>query len=501
MAEHEWQQRLAALLGEDGADLRHLGRAERERIIEDRLEALLQARYAAPEVRLSDAARRAMAARLREAARAHGDGSAAAAEAVARRNGRRPMPVARAPRPGARWPAGAARWGAAALAMAVAGLLIAVGWGQLNSRRPAPTGPRLVDGMGGEGLITLVRAPEGALVPEGMLDAAGALHLVYGQAGNGYYVRAGQGGQPSSTPVRLNRQPGSLLVGGEHGPRLASGKGGTLHVVWLARGPRGAGIRYTRSTDGGRTFEPERNVAETQTDCHSATVAADQEGNVWVFWLDGVLRGPANPPMAAPIFMARSTDDGRTFTRKEAVRHDHPGPACACCRLEARVRADNRIYLSFRSAYRNVRDVFLLTGQKSENDFHAVRISEDDWRLAECPGSGAPFSFDARGRLLASWMSRGRVYWAAAPAADPAAARFGPRIPAPRAARAENYPLVLANRRGDVMLIWTEERRVRWARYTPDGRFTGRQGIAGDLRAPDKPTAFVGRDDRFHIVL
>jgi hypothetical protein len=335
-------------------------------------------------------------------------------------------------------------------------------------------------------------------VPEGTLDASGQLHLVYGRDDNGYYVQTAGAGSTLARPVRLNHRPGTVSVGGEHGPKMARGQDGTLHVVWLSRGRDAAGVWYTRSTDGGRTFEAERNIVDIRTTCESATVTADQDGRVWVFWLDGRL--PTNPDtaMAAPIFMARSTDGGRTFARSERVRHDHPGFACACCRLEARLGPDGQLYLSFRSAYRNIRDAYLLKGAKTENNFHAVRVSEDNWNLDTCPGSGVPFTFDENGRVLASWMSRGRVYWSRS---EPGGGRFGPRVGAPQPAGEENYSSVVTNPRGEVFLTWQEGRRVRWATYNQAGVFTGRQGIARNVSRLEKPLAFVGRDGEFHLVL
>jgi hypothetical protein len=109
-----------------------------------------------------------------------------------------------------------------------------------------------------------------------------------------------------------------------------------------------------------------------------------------------------------------------------------------------------------------------------------------------------PFSLDGEGRVLASWMSRGRVYWAFS---RDGGRSFGPRIPAPGGSDQENYPTVLANGRGEVLLVWKEASQVRWATYDREGRFTGRSGTAGELPAHDKPTAFVARDGRFAIVM
>lgn len=112
--------------------------------------------------------------------------------------------------------------------------------------------------------------------------------------------------------------------------------------------------------------------------------------------------------------------------------------------------------------------------------------------------TGVPFSLDGEGHVLASWMSRNKAYWSIS---DAGATRFGPRIGAPTQADKAIHPLVVPNHRGQVLLVWKEGTRVQWAKYDRRGRFTGAHGTAGETDARSKPLAFVGKDDRFHIVL
>jgi hypothetical protein len=238
--------------------------------------------------------------------------------------------------------------------------------------------------------VRIVRAPHGAEVPEVALDAAGVLHMTYGMAsetgndysgpGNSYYVQSRDHGATFSTPVQLNR-PGDVWGGArmERGPKLALGRDNVIHVVSLGNYQKGGGVWYTRSTDGGKTFEPSRNLLDVKAGVDNATVAADPQGNVFVLWTDGRLGPDPQCPTAAPIFMARSTDNGTRFDQSVAVRHDYPGRACGCCRLEARVGADGNLYIAFRGGYHSIRDPYLLAGPKTDNNFHAIRVSHDNW--------------------------------------------------------------------------------------------------------------------------
>jgi hypothetical protein len=231
--------------------------------------------------------------------------------------------------------------------------------------------------------VKTLRVPGGGEVPEVVLDANRVLHMTYGRGapGNGYYVQSRDLGKTFTRPVQLNQRADTVTTGMERGPKLALGKDGVLHVVWLGYYKKGGGVWYTRSTDGGKTFEAERNLTEVKPAWDNATVTSDDDGNVFVFWTGywpELIEDPKSP-VASPILMARSTDNGKTFAESELVKHDYPGRACGCCRLEARVGPDNNLYVGFRGGFQNIRDPYLLKGKKTENDFKVARVSEDNW--------------------------------------------------------------------------------------------------------------------------
>lgn len=350
--------------------------------------------------------------------------------------------------------------------------------------------------------VKSVRVPHGGEVPDVALDAKGVLHLTYGKGlpGDAFYVRSEDGGQTFSHPAKLNRRANVVTTGGERGPKVAVGKGGVLHVVWLGYYKSGGGLWYTRSADGGKTFAPERKLNSPDYGLDNAALAADAEGNVVVLWTGGFPGAKDDPdsPTSSPIVLARSTDNGESFSKNEPLRSDHPASAhaCGCCRLEARIAGD-QLYVAFRGGYKNLRDPYLLVGPKAGNDFACVKVSDDRWD-AECPMQGIPFQVDAKGRVLVSWMSRGQAFWAAS---DPGGKRFGEKSGVTSGVKnKEDYPLALANDRGEVLLSWVQGGRVRWARYGLRGGLPQDGGDLGPARGRHKHTAFVGADGHFYVV-
>src|SRR6516165_7175355 len=111
---------------------------------------------------------------------------------------------------------------------------------------------------------------------------------------------------------------------------------------------------------------------------------------------------------------------------------------------------------------------------------------------------GIPFRVDGKGRVLISWMSRNKAYGSIS---NEGATRFAPRTPTPDGGKRDAaYPLALVNQKGDVLLVWLDDKKVNWAKYSPDGRFSGEQGQAGTIPSANKPSGFVGADDNYYIV-
>ena len=111
---------------------------------------------------------------------------------------------------------------------------------------------------------------------------------------------------------------------------------------------------------------------------------------------------------------------------------------------------------------------------------------------------GLPFRVDGQGRVLVSWMSRDRVFWAWS---DEGTRRFGRKVATPDGGTAKQaYPVVLANARGEVLFMWKEGAQVTWAVYARDGKPTRLRGHAGRVPGGHKPTAVVNPDGSFAIV-
>ncbi|MFN0084639.1 MAG: hypothetical protein ACKVX9_04560 [Blastocatellia bacterium] len=335
--------------------------------------------------------------------------------------------------------------------------------------------------------VKLLRVPNGGLQPQAVRDEGGALHLIYfaGEPGGGdiFYARREAVGTEFTAPLRVNSRPGSAVATGTiRGAHLAIGKNGRVHVAW--NGPQKPGgheapMLYSRLNGARTAFEPQRNLMQISGGLDGGgSVAADAGGNVYVAWHGrGDKEGEAN----RRVWLARSTNEGTTFTR-EAPVWDEPTGACGCCGMRAFADRQGRVHLLYRAATESVnRDMYLLTSDNRGRSFSGALL--DKWQLNACPMSSAAFSSEADGAngLLAAWETQGQVYFMLL---DPTRPQPGSPIPATGIPGKRKHPVIAVNSRGERMLVWTEGTgwkkggSLAWQLYDSRGTPIGERGEA-----------------------
>ena len=312
----------------------------------------------------------------------------------------------------------------------------------------------------GTSSIDLVRVPENGIQPQAALDEKGVLHLIFykgdPRAGDIFYVRQEPGSKDFSKPIRVNYERGSAIAAGTiRGAQMAIGKRGRIHVAWngskdsLASRHDGAPMLYTRLNDSGSAFEPERDVMNYAAGLDGGgSVAADQEGNVYVVWH---ARAPESVEgeSGRAVFVARSRDDGKTFEREKQA-NPKPTGACGCCGLKAFADSRGTVYILYRAATEKVnRDEILLISKNQGDAFEIANAHP--WNTPACPMSSASFA-EGRGATLAAWETEGQVYCASV---DAKRFQVAP-IFAPPGIGKRKHPVAVSNGKGETLFVWTE---------------------------------------------
>lgn len=135
-----------------------------------------------------------------------------------------------------------------------------------------------------------------------------------------YVWRTEDGGRRFDAPVAVTGD--SAL----DRPWLATdpGRPGAIHVVWSDGASPGltTAVRYTRSTDGARTFEAPRTIASKTDGLGNPMVACGPSGRVVVIYSAGSgALGTAPPDSPSTATVICSPDGGQTFSRPIALGH------------------------------------------------------------------------------------------------------------------------------------------------------------------------------------
>lgn len=354
--------------------------------------------------------------------------------------------------------------------------------------------------------VSLIRVPDGGIQPQ-VVERDGIVHLLYftGDPASGdlNYVRSLDYGRTFSKPLRVNSQPGSAMATGNvRGGQIALGASGGINVAWVGSGaalPRGASnsapVLYARLNDAGTAFEPQQTVNQSSWGADGGTLAADSMNNVYVFWHAQPPGGKAESTRR--VWMARSSDGGRSFAKETAVNDQTTG-VCGCCGVRAFAGADGTLRVLFRSATEIVhRDMYLLTSKDRGRRFDAQKLSE--WNIGACVMSTEAFA-QAPGGILAAWETEKQVYFRRMTAGAPAA------IAAPGTGENRKYPALAVNARGETLFAWTENMAwkkggsLAWQVYDPELTPQGPVGKAEGVPAWSLLAAFARPDGSFAVM-
>jgi hypothetical protein len=357
--------------------------------------------------------------------------------------------------------------------------------------------------------------PNGGIKPGVVADGHGVLHMIYfagePKAGDAFYVLSKDGGATWSDALRVNSQPLSVLGASRaRGPRIALGRGGRVHALWLGSekaepagnpdsAPRRGGhhhspmpLLYSRMGDDGKGFEPQRKILLRATGLDGdSCIAADAAGHVFAV-AHAKLPGDEGEAKRS-VYVVRSDDDGKTFAGEKDVLPEPTG-VCACCALTARVDDDGRLVILYRQATRMVeRGMNMLTSTDGGKTFQRAKL--DDWRLAACPMSVSAL-LPVRSGLLAAWENDGQIFWGTpGGGVNPVAGKGGTR----------KSPSLAVNARGETLIAWIENASfsgggtVVWRVYDAAGRPTEIGGRRDDL-PPHGWVAAAGKPDGGFVV-
>ncbi len=311
--------------------------------------------------------------------------------------------------------------------------------------------------------VRLERVPEDGLQPQVLVDDAGTVHLVYLTGDpkdcDVMYCKRMAGQGSFSQPMRVNSKPGSAIaIGTVRGAQIALGRNNRVHVVWngsdqaSTKPSGGAPMLYSRINQAGDGFEPQRDLMTSTTHLDGGgSVAADSQGHVYAVWHGHKKSGPQEE-IDRGVFVAFSTDEGKTFTPERQVNPAETG-VCGCCGLKAFSDKAGELAILYRSAnLMGNRDSMLLLSTNYGAFFNATVLG--DWHVSTCPMSTHELG-QGRAGLLGMWERQGQIYFGSLRSGRPGA--LDPRPAEGNTGNRKHPTFAFSRTSGDPLLIaWTE---------------------------------------------
>jgi hypothetical protein len=384
------------------------------------------------------------------------------------------------------------------------------------SRLAAVIGLALVGtGQVGASDVVVRRVPNGGIKASAAVDENGKVHLIYftgePSGGDTWYVTSIDGGATFSRPLQVNNQPGSVLgASSSRGPRLALGKDGRVHAIWMGsskakpRGPlnpsmpadspfNGTPLLYSQLDPGTGAFTPQRNLmTKTVALDGDSSITADRKGNVYVVWHAQSPEGKGEKDRG--IWIARSEDNGATFPKEKNVLPEATG-VCPCCGVTAQISADGAVAILYRAATDTVsRGMRMLQSSDGAETFKLSSV--DEWKLSMCPMSTASILGTSKG-FLGAWENNGKIGFGYL--GQNSSRQLSDKLP-------RKHPVLATNHKGETLLAWTEGigfgkgGGVGWQLFDDAGQATGAPQHAEGLSGHGYVAAIAMADGTFVVI-
>jgi hypothetical protein len=278
------------------------------------------------------------------------------------------------------------------------------------------------------------------------------------------FARSAVPGGPVGAPVAINR-PDETPYWRQEAPALVV-QGNDAFVTWglthpksTPQQPLATELRLSRSTDGGRTFQPSVLVNDDPEVIQHTFDALhrDAEGRLHVSWIDG-REGKKDPG----TYVARSLDQGQSVTQNMKVDES----TCVCCRTAVTSGPKDMVYVAWRKIFEgNVRETVVARSTDGGSTFEApVIVGHDQWVFSACPHRPASLGVDGQGRLYVVWYTEGAdetpaiyIAWS-----DDQGRSFSEKRQLNVARNTfPDHPQIAVDRQGRVVVIWEEQAPVK----------------------------------------
>jgi len=225
-----------------------------------------------------------------------------------------------------------------------------------------------------------------------------------------YVQSSADKGNSFTAPVLVNTKPETVAAENESRPKIKVDAKGTIYLTWVLTldKKRSTYVRFSRSTDGGKSFTTPVTVNDDlQVIRHRFdSLAVGKNGEIFVAWLDArdteAAKKAGKEVKGLSLYYSTSTDAGKHFATNKSIT-DH---VCECCRIDTAIAPDNTPVVVWRHIFESgIRDHALVKFKDWQTPDTMQRLSHEDWKIDACPHHGPALSIAESGIYHAVWFS------------------------------------------------------------------------------------------------
>jgi len=136
------------------------------------------------------------------------------------------------------------------------------------------------------------------------------------------------------------------------------------------------------------------------------SLAIGKNGEIFITWLDArdtvAAKKAGQEFEGSSLYYSVSTDGGKTFSPNRSIA----AHTCQCCRLQTQIDTDNTPVIIWRHIFTGgIRDHALLKFSAWDKPGEVQRMSYENWKIDACPHHGTGFSIADDGTYHATWFS------------------------------------------------------------------------------------------------
>jgi hypothetical protein len=257
----------------------------------------------------------------------------------------------------------------------------------------------------------------GAKQPQIALQNNGTIFVAFGQSNTVFATVSVDGGKSFLPKPVMVGKVDKLALGMRRGPRIFAGpKFITITAISHEKGE----LYSWTSSDAGKSWGEPVVVNDVKTSAREGMhgMTGNARGELFAVWLDLRNKG-------TQLWGARSSDGGKTWEPNIKVYESPEKSICECCHPSALWADDGKLIVMWRNSLNGNRDMYQAISANGGKSFSpATKLGSDSWVLKGCPMDGGSLT-SAQGKIINVWRRGTSIYTSAGDGSEQRIAESG----------------------------------------------------------------------------